>query len=368
MKDAFLEIKNVTKKFNDTIVLNNVSLNVDKGSLTVILGPPGAGKTTLLKIIAGTLKPDDGEVKINGRNIIDLPPKDRNVSMVFQAFALYPAMDVYDNIAHPLKMMHLSKGEIDKKVKEVAKLLKIEHLLNRNPGLLSGGEKQRVAIARALVKNPDILLMDEPLTNLDAKLRLEMRTELKRMQRDFKQTIVFATPDPSETLALADKVAVIKDGEILQYNALNEVYGRPKNLFVASYFGSPSMNLLDAELIEKNSNIILQTEDFQLDISALKNVLKELSISFPTEVIFGVRPEHLRISKEKKSEYILDGKVYIAEVIGSDTILHVDLGINIIKVYLPCVIYNPPPLTSCKIMVDLNKIHLYDKKTGNLIL
>jgi len=363
----YIEIKNITKKINGKVILNNISLNFEKATFNVILGPPGSGKTTLLKIIAGLLSPSEGKVMIKGRDVTNLPPKERGVSMVFQNFALYPAMKVYDNIAHPLKLMGLSKEEINRRVKQVAEFLRIDHLLDRNPGLLSGGEKQRVAIARALVKMPDVLLMDEPLTNLDAKIRMEMRSELKRMQREIKQTIIYSTPDAQEALAMADKVALIKEGKILQYGDLSEVYIKPNDVFVGSYLGYPPMNLINANLIRKNDKFILQTEDFEWDVSSLKAIHK-IANTLPIDVILGLRPEDLKVTDISKEDLVLNGKIYITEVIGSDTILHVNLGANVIRVYLPNIIYNPLPSTPCIIGINSTKIYLFDKKTGSILL
>jgi len=361
----YVELVNISKKVRDKVILDSISLSIEKSSLTVILGPPGAGKTTLLKIIAGLIKPDEGKVIIGGRDVTNLSPKERGISMVFQSFALYPNMKVYDNIAHPLKLMHLSKEEIDKRVKQVASFLRIDHLLDRNPGLLSGGEKQRVAIARALVKEPHVLLMDEPLTNLDAKIRMEMRAELKKMQREIGVTIIWATPDPQEALAMADKVALIRDGKILQYGGVNEVYEMPRNAWVGNYFGYLPMNLIDGTIIKEKDQLILQTEDFKINLNS--KIVDKIGSDLPKDVILGLRPEDLKIFGISENDVIINGEIYVTEVIGSDTIVHVKTGRNIFKVFLPNIIYRETPFTPCKIGVNPSKTYLFDRRTGQLL-
>jgi len=363
-KDVHIELVNVSKKIGKKVILDNVSIAFERSTFNVILGPPGAGKTTLLKVIAGLIKPDKGNIIVNGRDVTDLPPKERGVSMVFQSFALYPNMNVYDNIAHPLKLMKLKKEEIDKKVKQVAKFLRIDHLLDRNPGLLSGGEKQRVAIARALVKEPEVLLMDEPLTNLDAKIRMEMRAELKRMQREIGQTIIYTTPDAQEALAIADKVALIKDGKILQYDDLYNVYNEPKDSFVGAYLGYPPMNLISGMLVKEGDKLILQTEIFKCEVNP--EILNKISMELPVELLVGLRPEDLKIFEIDKESITFDSEIYIAEIIGSDTVLHVKGGKNLIKVFLPNTIYTPE-ISRCTIGVNPNRVYLFDGKNGQFL-
>ena len=251
-----VKVVNLVKKFDKTVAVDGISFDVKDGEFIVLLGPSGCGKTTTLRCIAGLETPDEGEIYIDDKLVNDLPPKDRDVAMVFQSYALYPHMTVYGNLAFPLKMRKLPKDEIDKKVKEVAKLLNIDHLLDRKPRQLSGGEMQRVALGRALVRTPRVFLMDEPLSNLDAKLRVYMRAELKKLQRDLKITTIYVTHDQAEAMAMADRIAVMNKGKILQYSEPHDVYEKPANLFVAGFIGSPPMNFIKASIVE---NCLLYT-------------------------------------------------------------------------------------------------------------
>ena len=238
-----VKVVNLVKKFDKTVAVNGISFNVKDGEFIVLLGPSGCGKTTTLRCIAGLETPDEGEIYIDDRMVNDLPPKDRDIAMVFQSYALYPHMTVYGNLAFPLKMRKYPKQEIDKRVREVAKLLRIEELLDRKPRQLSGGQQQRVALGRALVRNPRVWLMDEPLSNLDAKLRVYMRAELKKLQKDLKITTIYVTHDQAEAMAMADRVAVMNKGKILQYDEPRHVYERPANLFVARVYWKPADEL-----------------------------------------------------------------------------------------------------------------------------
>ena len=261
-----VKVVNLVKRFDKTIAVDGVSFDVRDGEFIILLGPSGCGKTTTLRCIAGLETPDEGEIYIDDRLVNDLPPKDRDIAMVFQSYALYPHMTVYGNLAFPLKMRKLPKDEIDKKVREVAKLLRIEELLDRKPRQLSGGQQQRVALGRALVRTPKVFLMDEPLSNLDAKLRVYMRAELKKLQRDLKITTIYVTHDQAEAMAMADRIAVMNKGKILQYSEPNHVYEKPANLFVAGFIGSPPMNFIKASIVEKDSRIILDAGFFQYEL------------------------------------------------------------------------------------------------------
>jgi len=250
-----------------TVAVDGVSFEVKDGEFVILLGPSGCGKTTTLRCIAGLETPDEGEIYIGDRLVNDLPPKDRDIAMVFQSYALYPHMTVYDNLAFPLKMRKYPKDEIDKRVKEVARLLRIEDLLDRKPRQLSGGQQQRVALGRALVRNPQVWLMDEPLSNLDAKLRVYMRAELKKLQKDLGITTIYVTHDQAEAMAMGDRIAVMDKGKILQYDEPHVVYEKPANIFVAGFLGSPPMNFVDATIVERDSQIILDAGVFELPTS-----------------------------------------------------------------------------------------------------
>jgi len=361
---ANLKIEGITKQFGNKKILDNITLEVDSGSFVCLLGPPGAGKTTLLKVIAGLIVPDTGKIRLGDKDITNLPTEQRDVALVFQSFALYPHMTVYDNIASPLKAKKLSKDAIDKKVKQIAQFLRIQKLLERKPGLLSGGEKQRVAIGRSLAKEPEIFLFDEPLTNLDYKLREEMRGEFKEMLEKLGKTIVYATPDPVDALSMAVKIAVMDNGKILQYGFVDEIYEHPSNLTVGTLVGYPEMNALDCSLVEKDGRLFLDTGSFTVDVTTFKNKLEGRG----PQVILGLRPEHLSISGEpSKKSVSLEGKVYVAEIIGAETILHVEVKKDLVKVFIPHV-HKATLGEDVRISFDLDNIHVFDKDTEKSII
>ncbi len=250
-----LAIKNVTKSFGDTHILKGIDIEIDDGQFLILVGPSGCGKSTLMNIIAGLEGPTTGEVHIGGRVVNNISPKDRDIAMVFQSYALYPTMNVRQNIAFGLETRKVPKKEQDEVIQRVAKMLQMDHLLDRKPGQLSGGQRQRVAMGRALARDPILFLFDEPLSNLDAKLRVEMRTEIKQLHQRLKTTMVYVTHDQIEAMTLGDRIAVMKDGIIQQFGSPQEIYERPSNLFVASFIGSPSMNFIDCHLAEQNGQI-----------------------------------------------------------------------------------------------------------------
>ncbi len=244
---AEIVLKNLLKRFGNVVAVNDVSLDIPDGRAVVLLGPSGCGKTSLLRCIAGLEKPDSGRVLIDGNLVNDFTPRERDLSMVFQNYALFPLMSAYDNIAFPLKIRGKSQSEISNRVKEVANILRIENLLDKFPRQLSGGEQQRVAIGRAISREPKAFLLDEPLSNMDAPTRVQLRTELKRIQKELSVTTIYVTHDQSEAMALADKIGVMKSGGILQYESPDDVYLNPASTFVAGFIGSPPMNLADVE-------------------------------------------------------------------------------------------------------------------------
>lgn len=363
-----VRINHLKKKYGAQAVLNDITLDIKSESFTCFFGPPGAGKSTLLRILAGIEPPDEGRIYFDGQDVTDLSPKERDIAMVFQNFALYPHFKVYDNIASPLKVAKRPKDEIDEKVREVARFLKIDHLLDRYPVYLSGGEKQRVAIARALAKSPKIYLFDEPLTNVDAKIRLTMRTELKMMQKKLKQTIIYATPDPVEVLTMGDKVAVMDLGVIHHYSSVEEAYERPTDLITGSYLGYPSMNIIDCSLLEKDGNLILDAGAFTVDATPIKDEIKQLTHK---ELKIGLRPEHIELSlhplkKESATTRMLKMKVFGAEVVGSDTIVYTKIDDLLLKAFVPSV-YMVKKDSDIWLSFNLNKLYLFDKKTGKKI-
>jgi len=313
-----VRIENLTKSYRGKKVINDVTLEFKDKTFTTILGPPGAGKTTLLKLIAGIIKPDVGRIYFNDEDVTDLPAKDRNVAMIFQSFALYPNKKVYDNIATPLVLKKLPADEIRRRIKEVTEMLGISELLDRFPAQLSGGEQQRVAIARALVKEANVYLFDEPLTNLDYKIRETMRAELKTIFAERGGTVIYATPDPLDTLTMSQYVAMLNEGKVHQYGEVMDVYYNPADAFVGRYFSFPPMNMIPADVVQSNGRLFLKFLDQSLDVTKLADL-----IGSEKTVIVGVRPGDFSLETEKpESELVITGEVIITEVIGSETIVH----------------------------------------------
>lgn len=362
-KMAKVVLKNLTKRFGRVVAVRDLSLEAkDKGFL-VLLGPSGCGKTTILRCIAGLEAPDKGEIYIGDRLVNDLPPKERDVAMVFQSYALYPHMTAFENMAFPLKMRGIPKDEIKRKVKDVAELLKISHLLERKPKQLSGGEAQRVALGRAIIREPKVFLMDEPLSNLDAKLRVYMRAELKRLQQHLKITTIYVTHDQVEAMTMADEIAVLNQGILQQIATPDELYNHPKNMFVAGFIGSPPMNFIKATLMAKKGKFFLAAENFELELDEdLAEILREKE---GLEVVIGVRPEDLKIVG--KSEGKIPGKVFMKEPLGSEVIVDVKVNDELIKI-------KESPSFKLEIgddvwlSFDYNKLHLFDEKTGEAII
>ncbi|WP_429819864.1 ABC transporter ATP-binding protein [Ensifer sp. B1-9] len=284
-----LTLTDVRKSYGSLAVIHGVDLTIGEGEFVVFVGPSGCGKSTLLRMIAGLEEVTDGEVAIKGRDVTDLDPSDRGIAMVFQSYALYPHMTVRDNLAFGLKMSRTDAAEINRRVGQASAILKIEHLLDRRPGQLSGGQRQRVAIGRAIVRKPDVFLFDEPLSNLDAELRVSMRIEIARLHRDLGNTMVYVTHDQTEAMTLADRIVILRDGRIEQVGTPRQVYEDPANTFVAGFIGSPRMNLLEGTWSEG----VVRVGDAPLPAPALQATLADR-----TPLTFGIRPEHIQISTE----------------------------------------------------------------------
>jgi len=361
---ADVKLVNVSKKFGKVVAVDNVSLYVNDGEFLVLLGPSGCGKTTTLRIIAGLEKPDTGKVYIGGQDVTDLHPSERDVAMVFQNYALYPHMKVFDNIAFPLRLRKYSEADIRKRVLEVARLLRIEHLLDRYPRQLSGGEQQRVALARAIVRNPRVFLMDEPLSNLDAKLRVLMRAELKKLQKELGVTTIYVTHDQAEAMTMADRIAVMNQGKIIQVGSPKEIYEKPNSIFVAGFIGSPPMNFIEGELHRVNDRLVFDAGIFKLDVTSIGSLIPESLLG--SKVVLGIRPEDIIVSDREQPNSI-KGYVYILEPLGSDTIIDVKLDDLIIKVRVVGSValeVNSP----IWITIPIDKIHLFDKRTEKAII
>ncbi len=317
-----IEIKQLQLKYGNLEIFKNLNLNIKQKEFLVLLGPSGCGKSTLLNCIAGLLDIDDGQIFINGKNVTWEQPKDRGIGMVFQSYALYPQMSVKGNLSFALKNQRMPKADIEAKVKSASEILQIEHLLNRKPAALSGGQRQRVAIGRALVREVDVFLFDEPLSNLDAKLRTELRLELKRLHAQLQNTMVYVTHDQIEAMTLADRVVILNGGVIEQVDTPDTIYHKPKNLFVAKFIGSPKMNLFAGTIhIERQFAIDGLPKTTAQNVSAYEGDCPE-----NTPVILGVRPEDITISDTKTADNTISATVSLVEPMGSENIIWLDLA------------------------------------------
>jgi len=361
-------LENVSKIFGTKVIaVDDVTLEVKDGEFLVLLGPSGSGKTTLLRLVAGLEKPTSGSIYIEDRLVNEVFPGDRDVAMVFQSYALYPHMKVWDNIAFPLKVRKVTTEEINKRVEETARMLHIEELLDRYPKQLSGGQQQRVALARAIIRNPKVFLFDEPLSNLDAKLRVMARGSLKKLQKDLGVTSIYVTHDQAEAMSLGDRIAVINRGKVCQLDEPSKVYRKPANVFVGGFIGSPPMNLIEASIAEDRGLSVL--------VGGLKRGLPPfLSEAIKpklksSEIIMGVRPEDLRASKlEPKGEKIaFKGKVYVVEPLGNQQYVTIELeGYTIMATADP-----EEPISigdHVWIGIDPLKLHLFDRKSEESLM
>ena len=317
-----LKIEDLSKNFGTTEVLKKINLDIDEGNFLVLLGPSGCGKSTLLNIIAGLETINEGNVYIDDYNVSKVEPKDRNIAMVFQSYALYPSMNVKENMIFGLKQAKASKEKIEEQLKKVSSFLKVDELLNRKPSQLSGGQRQRVAIGRALVREPRIFLFDEPLSNLDAKLRVEMRREIKKLHQTLKTTVVYVTHDQTEAMSLGTKIAIMNHGVIQQNDTPENIYNKPSNTFVADFIGSPSMNLIKGKIIKKTDQFLFVAGDsngIQIPVNNY-NFDKKIELD-NKEVYFGIRPEHINYKKSNEDDFEIKLKAELSEYIGNEQII-----------------------------------------------
>ena len=334
---ATVEFVHVTKKFeNGFVAVDDFSLNLRDGELMVLVGPSGCGKSTALRILAGLEDPTEGQVHIDGRDVSDDPPQARDIAMVFQSYALYPHMTVRQNIEFGLKLHHVSNEEMHRRIAQASELLGLDELLDRRPKALSGGQRQRVAMGRAIVREPKVFLMDEPLSNLDAKLRVHMRSEILRLQRRLKTTMLYVTHDQVEAMTMGNRVAVMRDGGLLQVGTPKEIYNRPLNAFIAGFIGSPSMNLAEATL-ERDADggtwLHIGDQKLLLEPSVLAaHPTLEATVGKGVKVVFGVRPEDLEDAAllGAPPERCLESTIDLVEELGSQTLVH--FGVNAVAV------------------------------------
>ena len=362
---AQVRLTDVTKTYGDYCAVNRVSLIVEDGEFVALVGPSGCGKTTTLNLIAGLIEISAGEIRIDDRLVNDIDPKDRDIAMVFQNYALYPNKSVYKNLAFPLQMRKLAKAEIDAKVQAAAKVLDIVHLLERKPRELSGGQQQRVALGRALVRDPKVFLMDEPLSNLDAKLRVQMRAELKRFHRDLGATVVYVTHDQLEAVTMADKMAVMNGGVLQQYDRPEHVFANPINTFVAGFVGSPSMNLLSANVLGAADGAFVESPDgWRLDLSA-RNA-RRVAAATSRSVIIGARHSTIGLAKGLLPPGAVQGLVYAVEPTGDITFVHIRLGSAMLVVSV-APDFRLSPDEPVGLMFDQERLHFFYGPSGQAL-
>jgi len=352
---ASVEIIGLKKAFGAVEVIHGIDLKIEEGEFVALVGPSGCGKSTLLRIISGLEPASDGEIRIDGKVVNHLNPRERNIAMVFQNYALYPHMTVARNMGFNLKLSGLNRKEIDAKVSDVARLLELDNLLDRKPGQLSGGQRQRVAMGRAIVRDPAAFLFDEPLSNLDAKLRVQMRSEIKTLHQRVKTTSIYVTHDQIEAMTLADRVVILSGGNIEQVGRPIELYNRPDNLFVASFIGTPSMNMADAIIVNSETGPMAQLSGGQMLRLGPKRQLRE-----GQSVVVGLRPEHLALGPGKA---MLPGRITLVEPTGAQTHVTFDMqGITMMAVLEGGLDLHAEE--EIQVSTDPEQIHVFDKQTG----
>ena len=364
---AEVTLRNVGKRYDDVVAVSNVNLDIPNHEFLVLVGPSGCGKSTTLRMIAGLEEISDGEISIGGEVVNDLPPKDRDIAMVFQNYALYPHMTVAENMSFGLKLRKFPKTEIKLRVDNAARILDITELLGRRPKQLSGGQRQRVAMGRAIVRNPKVFLFDEPLSNLDAKLRVQMRTEIKRVHQKVKTTTVYVTHDQVEAMTLADRVVVMNNGKIEQIGTPNDLYHHPKTRFVASFIGSPGMNLIPAKLENNGGGLNVRLSD-KLSFHVPESRAARYRTHTGKDVLFGLRPEHLTETRGSENGVGQEFQITldVVEPMGMETMVHffVD-GAPV------CARVDPgthaAPGEMLPLTADLNQMHLMEVDTGRVV-
>jgi ABC-type sugar transport system ATPase subunit len=345
-----VKLVNLSKSFGTTNIINNINLTVEAGEFVVLVGPSGCGKSTLLRMISGLENPSSGQIFINGKDQTTVEPQHRDIAMVFQSYALYPHMNVFENMAFSLRIQKIEDVEINKRIKEISELLKIDHLLQRKPKELSGGQRQRVSLGRALVRRAPVILFDEPLSNLDAHLRSQMRLEIKKIHQHFKSTIIYVTHDQTEAMTMGDRIVVLNKGNIEQVDSPEQIYNHPMNTFVANFIGTPEMNIFEGSV--ENKKFKNQWLNFDIE-SDLKN----------NQVFAGIRPEHFEISTVETG---IKGQVIFLENLGPNTLVHVNVGEISLRLFTNNQ-YIPRVNDSVFLTQSKTKVALFDKLSGKLI-
>jgi multiple sugar transport system ATP-binding protein len=360
---ANISLKGIKKIYPGNVVaVQDFNLEIEDKEFIILVGPSGCGKSTTLRMIAGLEDISEGELYIGDHLVNDVAPKDRDIAMVFQNYALYPHMTVFDNMAFGLTLRKMPKAEIRQKVEEAAKILEIEHLLSRKPKALSGGQRQRVALGRAMVRNPAVFLLDEPLSNLDAKLRNQMRTEISKLHKRLGTTFVYVTHDQTEAMTMGDRIVVMKDGFIQQIDTPQNLYNKPCNLFVAGFIGAPQMNFISSTIVKTENGYAAEFADRRIGLPESKS--GNLSGYAGKEVMLGIRPEDISVGSEGPDSVEL--LVDLVELMGAEMYLHCDLSGNKLIVRTP-VIDNCRADSTLTVRFNTNKLHLFDKETGMVI-
>ena len=368
---ASLSLKNVCKVYpNGFVAVKDFNLDVADKEFIIFVGPSGCGKSTTLRMIAGLEEISSGELWIGDKLVNDVEPKDRDIAMVFQNYALYPHMTVYDNMSFGLKLRKVPKPEIDKLVHEAAKVLGIEQLLDRKPKALSGGQRQRVAMGRAIVRNPKVFLMDEPLSNLDAKLRVQMRIEIQKIHQRLETTIIYVTHDQTEAMTLGTRIVVLKDGIIQQVDTPQNLYDKPCNVFVAGFMGSPQMNLINAKVVQSGEDVVLMFGGNTIKLPEGK-AQKLIEAGYvDTTVIMGIRPEDLNDSEviiNANPDCVIEATIRVYELLGAEVFLYFDIDeVNCTARVNPRTTARPGD--TIKLGIDMTKLHIFDKDTEQVIL
>ncbi len=368
---AGLSLRHIGKTYQGGVsAVSDFNLEIEDKEFIILVGPSGCGKSTTLRMIAGLEEITDGELYIGDKLVNDVAPKDRDIAMVFQNYALYPHMTVFENMAFGLKLRKVPKAEIKRKVEEAARILDIEHLLDRKPKALSGGQRQRVALGRAIVREPKVFLMDEPLSNLDAKLRVQMRAEIGKLHKKLETTFIYVTHDQTEAMTMGSRIVVMKDGIVQQCASPTELYDEPVNMFVAGFIGSPQMNFINVTLEKKDDGVYLVNSDLSVKLPEGKGNREELKPYYGKEIVMGIRPESIHEDQAylaQMPESVVNVDVDLTEMMGAETFLYLKLG------EIPLIARVNRRTTaqhgdSIKVAFDANKIHIFDKDTENAII
>jgi len=364
---ASVTYEHVTKRFGDVIAVNDMNIHIEDGEFLVFVGPSGCGKTTSLRLLAGLEEVTEGNIYIGDRLVNDVPPKDRDIAMVFQSYALYPHMSVYDNMAFGLRLRRIPKKEIDRRVREAARILGIEELLDRKPKQLSGGQRQRVAVGRAIVRDPAVFLMDEPLSNLDAKLRVQARAEISKLHQRLGTTFIYVTHDQVEAMTMGTRIAVMNAGVLQQIDTPQNLYDYPMNLFVAGFIGSPAMNFFDATLVERDGKVCIDTGDFIVAVPESRQETYRPHLG--KAVVFGIRPEDVHDPEYAPpgiEEARVEATVTVTELMGNEVIVHLETDHHEF-------LGRFDPRTSAQVGVkmaasfNMGNMHVFDKETEKAI-